>query len=222
MGLINMLLKCIGTKLWLRTTLFSSVFFSTTMLQAAPQQILVTDQQGQPLADAVVELLDPANKAYRSKPAEVAQQDLTFRPFVSAVQAGTPVDFPNQDKTRHHVYSFSPAKVFELKLYADKPEAPVLFDTPGVVALGCNIHDYMQAYVYVGESPFLAVTDDKGVATFDEVPAGGYQLKLWHPWQDQEVAPQAVTLPFATGEFKIAVTRQEKPSRPKKGFGNNY
>jgi plastocyanin len=217
-----MWLKMIGANVGLKAIVLSMVFCNAMMLQAAPQQILVTDQQGQPLADAVVELLDPANKAYRPKPAEVAQQDLTFRPFVSAVQAGTPVDFPNQDKTRHHVYSFSPAKVFELKLYADKPEAPVVFDTPGVVALGCNIHDYMQAFVYVGESPFLAVTDDKGIATFDQVPAGGYQLKLWHPWQDQEVASQAVTLPLTSGEYKIAVTRQEKPSRPKKGFGNNY
>lgn len=201
---------------------FSATLFFMASAQAAPQQIQILDQQGQPLADAVVELLDPANKAYRSKHAEVAQQDLTFRPFVSAVQAGTPVDFPNQDKTRHHVYSFSPAKVFELKLYADKPEAPVLFDTPGIVALGCNIHDYMQAYVYVGESPFLAVTDEQGIATINEIPAGAYQLKLWHPWQDQDVAPQAVTLPFTANTFKIAVTRQEKPTRPKKGFGNNY
>ena len=190
--------------------------------QAAAVQVLVTDQQGKPLSDAVVELYDPASTAKTSGIAEVAQQDLTFRPFVSAVQVGSKVDFPNQDKTRHHVYSFSPAKVFELKLYADKPEAPVLFDTPGIVALGCNIHDYMQAYVYVGESPFLAVTDEQGIATFDQLPAGAYQLKLWHPWQDADGVPQAVTLPLAPAEFKIAVTRQEKPKRPKKGFGNNY
>lgn len=212
-----MLLKYICTGL-----LCSATLSIATLVQAAPQQIRITDQQGQPLADAVVELLDPANKAFRSKAAEVAQQDLTFRPFVSAVQAGTPVDFPNQDKTRHHVYSFSPAKVFELKLYADKPEAPVLFDTPGIIALGCNIHDYMQAYVYVGESPFLAVTNEQGIATFDELPAAGYQLKLWHPWQDADVPPQTVTLPLTSADFKITVTRQEKPKRPKKGFGNNY
>lgn len=212
-----MLLKLLSCGL-----LFSATLLAGMPLQAAPLQIRITDQQGQPLADAVVELLDPANKAFRSKPAEVAQQDLTFRPFVSAVQAGTPVEFPNQDKTRHHVYSFSPAKVFELKLYADKPEAPVLFDTPGIVALGCNIHDYMQAYVYVGESPFLAVTNEQGIAEFADVPAAGYQLKLWHPWQDADVAPQAVTLPLAKADFSITVTRQEKPKRPKKGFGNNY
>lgn len=217
-----MLLNYICSRAGLSAMLVCMLFLSAPMVKAAPQQVLITDQQGQPLADAVVELLDPANKAYRNKPAEVAQQDLTFRPFVSAVQAGTPVDFPNQDKTRHHVYSFSPAKVFELKLYADKPEAPVLFDTPGVVALGCNIHDYMQAYVYVGESPFLAVTNEQGVATFDAMPAGAYQLKLWHPWQDQDVSAQSVTLPLNPAEFKITVTRQEKPTRPKKGFGNNY
>lgn len=217
-----MLLNFLCSRGGLSAMLVCMLFLSAPMVKAAPQQVLITDQQGQPLADAVVELLDPANKAYRNKPAEVAQQDLTFRPFVSAVQAGTPVDFPNQDKTRHHVYSFSPAKVFELKLYADKPEAPVLFDTPGVVALGCNIHDYMQAYVYVGESPFLAVTNDQGIATFDAMPAGAYQLKLWHPWQDQDVSAQSVTLPLNSAEFKITVTRQEKPTRPKKGFGNNY
>ncbi len=198
------------------------LLFSATLLHAAPLQILITDQQGQPLADAVVELFDPANKGYRKSSAEVAQQDLTFRPFVSAVQAGTAVDFPNQDKTRHHVYSFSPAKVFELKLYANKPEAPVLFDIPGIVALGCNIHDYMQAYVYVGEGPFLAVTNEQGVAEVPQPPNGGYQLKLWHPWQDQDVPAQQVTLPLVVTTYKISVTRQEKPSRPKKGFGNNY
>jgi plastocyanin len=198
------------------------LMLSATLSQAAPLQIRITDQQGQPLADAVVELLDPANKAYRSSKAEVAQQDLTFRPFVSAVQAGTAVDFPNQDKTRHHVYSFSPAKVFELKLYADKPEAPVLFDTPGIVALGCNIHDYMQAYVYVGQSPFLAVTDEQGIASFNDLPSASYQLKLWHPWQDQDVVSQTFTVPSTTTDYQIAVTRQEKPKRPKKGFGNNY
>jgi len=210
-----MLLKLLSYGLLVSTALIQ-------MVQAEPQQIRIVDQLGQPLADAVVEFLDPANKAFGEKTAEVAQQDLTFRPFVSAVQAGTAVDFPNQDKTRHHVYSFSPAKVFELKLYADKPEAPVIFDTPGIVALGCNIHDYMQAYVYVGESQYLAVTDEQGIATFSSLPASGYQLKLWHPWQDADVAPRNVTVPLNQTEFSIAVTRQEKPKRPKKGFGNNY
>lgn len=202
--------------------LCAGLMLSATMLQAAPQQFVLVDQQGQPLADAVVELLDPNNKPQLQQTAKVAQQDLIFRPFVSAVQIGTAVDFPNLDKTRHHVYSFSPAKVFELKLYADKPEAPVLFDTLGIVALGCNIHDYMQAYIYVGESPFLAVTDEQGKVSFADMPPGRYQLKLWHPWQQQEVPVQQVTLPLGETTFTIQVTRQQKPGRPKKGFGTQY
>lgn len=190
--------------------------------QAAAVQVLVTDQQGKPLSDAVVELYDPASTAKTSGIAEVAQQDLTFRPFVSAVQVGSKVDFPNQDKTRHHVYSFSPAKSFELKLYAGKPEEPLLFDKAGVVALGCNIHDYMQAYIYVGESAYLAVSGEDGIARFTDVPDASYQLKLWHPWQDAEVAAQQVQVPFTALSLKLAVSRQEKPTRPKKGFGNNY
>ncbi|MBY0416844.1 MAG: methylamine utilization protein, partial [Pararheinheimera sp.] len=138
----------------------------------AEVQVSVTDLQGQPLEDAVVELVDPANKTFSQKKAEVKQQDLTFIPFVSAYQTGTAVDFPNMDKTRHHVYSFSPAKVFELKLYANKPEAPVVFDQAGIIALGCNIHDYMQAYIYIGDSPFLQVTDNKGQVSFKDIPDG--------------------------------------------------
>ncbi len=209
-------------------TAFSTLFFSLAAVvvsadaEAAPVQVLLTDQQGKPLADAVVELYNPQSSAKSEGVAEVAQQDLTFRPFVSAVQVGSKVDFPNQDKTRHHVYSFSPAKNFELKLYAGKPEEPLLFDKVGIVALGCNIHDYMQAYIYVGESAYLAVSGEDGIARFSEVPDGAYQLKLWHPWQDAEVAAKQVQVPFAALSLPLAVTRQQKPGRPKKGFGNNY
>lgn len=207
----------------LPTMFFSlAAVFASPYAQAVPVQVLVTDQQGKPLADAVVELYDPQHTAKASGVAEVAQQDLTFRPFVSAVQVGSLVDFPNQDKTRHHVYSFSAAKSFELKLYAGKPEQPLLFDKTGVVALGCNIHDYMQAYIYVGESAYLAVSGEDGIARFNQVPEATYQLKLWHPWQDAEVAAQQVQVPFAALSLQLAVTRQPKPSRPKKGFGNNY
>jgi plastocyanin len=195
--------------------------FSTVAL--AVVQITVTDQQGQPLEDAVVELLDPANQQFSQKKAEVKQQDLTFIPFVSAYQTGTAVDFPNMDKTRHHVYSFSPAKVFELKLYANKPEAPVLFDQAGIVALGCNIHDYMQAYIYIGDSPFLQVTDGTGLVNFNDIPDGTYQLKLWHPWQNADWVTQQVQIKQGqVMSYQLAITAQEKPKKPKKGFGASY
>lgn len=186
-------------------------------------QITIQDQQGLPLEDAVVELLDPANIKFVQKKAEVKQQDLTFIPFVSAYQTGTAVDFPNMDKTRHHVYSFSSAKVFELKLYANKPEAPVVFDQAGVIALGCNIHDYMQAYIYIGDSQFLQVADSKGLVSFTDVPDGSYQLKLWHPWQNADWVVQQVEVKNGQAlSYQLAITAQEKPAKPKKGFGASY
>lgn len=186
-------------------------------------EIKIQAQDGLPLEDAVVELVSASPQTERLTTLSVAQKDLTFVPFVTAVQKGSAIEFPNQDKTRHHVYSFSPAKVFELKLYAGKPEAPVRFEKSGIVALGCNIHDYMQAYVYVGDSPFLAVTNSQGVANLLDIPDGQYQVKLWHPWQQSDPEIGQVSIPLS-GEvvFKIDVLRQQKPTKPKKGFGNSY
>lgn len=202
--------------------LLLSCSLSSAWALAADIQVRILDQQGVVLADAVAELqmAEPQQGVLK---AEVAQQDLTFVPFVSAVQKGTAIDFPNMDKTRHHVYSFSPAKVFELKLYAGKPEAPIVFEKSGIVALGCNIHDYMQAFIYVGDSPFLAVSSDQGLATLKGVPAGTYQLKVWHPWQVTDLnTVSTVVSGDAVIEIKLPVTRQEKPQKPKKGFGNSY
>lgn len=196
--------------------------WGVTAVTAEPVKVQVLDQQGGALSDAVVEFLLP-DPPVISRPTEVAQKELTFVPFVTAVQKGTLIEFPNQDKTRHHVYSFSPAKVFELKLYAGKPEAPVLFEKTGIVALGCNIHDYMQAYVYVGDSPYLAVSDESGTALVSAAPPGTYQLKVWHPWQQAEQNLLTVQLPAtATLSVTLPVNRQQKPQKPKRGFGNSY
>lgn len=198
-------------------------FFFLLSPALAAVQIVVSDQNGNPLEDAVVELINPSSLQFVQKKTEVKQQDLSFIPFVSAFQKGSSVDFPNMDKTRHHVYSFSAAKVFELKLYANKPEAPVLFDQTGIIALGCNIHDYMQAYIYIGDSQLLQVTDLKGQVQFPQLADGDYQLKLWHPWQNTDWVPQQIQI--KNGQvlsFQLAITAQEKPKKPKKGFGASY
>ena len=145
--------------------------------------VTVTDAAGKPLADAVA-LLDPAAGRVPVKPmadVEISQAKRTFTPRVTLVTTGTRVTFPNFDTVRHHVYSFSPIKTFELKLYAGVPNAPVTFDKPGFAVLGCNIHDTMAAWVVVADTPWSARTAADGLARVENVPAGAYRLRVWHP-----------------------------------------
>ena len=157
---------------------------------AAPLVVTVTDADGKPAEGAVVtvNVAGAAAKAPAGSAAEVAQQGRQFVPQVTVVQVGTAVSFPNLDTVRHHVYSFSPAKTFELKLYAGKPEAPVVFDKPGTVVLGCNIHDRMAAWVVVVDTPHFARTDAAGVARL-ELPDGEHRLRAWEPRQDEPFTP---------------------------------
>jgi len=147
-------------------------------------RVRVADEQSRPVADAVVVAVstDPAVAANARPRAESLDQiDKEFVPKVKPVFVGSTVAFPNRDNVRHHVYSFSPAKRFELPLYAGMPAQPVLFDKPGVVVLGCNIHDWMIGYIYVSESPFFAKTDAYGRATIDDLPARTFVVRVWHP-----------------------------------------
>ena len=151
-------------------------------LWAGDIAVTVNDEAGKPLTDAVVYLDSSAAKALLKAQggAEIAQQDRKFIPAVTVVTVGSSITFPNRDTVRHHVYSFSPAKTFDLKLYSGTPSSPVLFDKPGVVNLGCNIHDQMQAWVVVVETPFYGKSE-RGAVTLHAVPAGSYRLKVWHP-----------------------------------------
>ncbi len=155
-------------------------------------QLTVTDTAGKPIADAVV-FLDSAQARVAVKPqvgVEVEQVNKQFAPRVSVVAVGTSLAFPNRDAVRHHVYSFSPAKTFDLKLYAGTPANPVLFDKPGIVVLGCNIHDQMLAWVVVVETPYFGKTNAAGQITLPGVPPGNYALKAWHPGLPTGAQPQ--------------------------------
>ncbi|HRP65109.1 MAG TPA: methylamine utilization protein [Thauera sp.] len=135
-----------------------------------------------PLEHAAVALKPQAGGApARSREVDIVQQEKRFLPLMTAVRTGTAVRFPNLDTVRHHVYSFSPAKSFELKLYIGTPAAPVVFDTPGVVVMGCNIHDTMVGYVVVSDAPWVGVSDGQGSVRFEGIPAGEYELEYWHP-----------------------------------------
>src|SRR5437868_10756761 len=111
---------------------------------------------------------------------EISQVKRQFTPQISVVTAGTTVAFPNLDSVRHHVYSFSPIKQFELKLYSGVPSKPVVFDKPGVAVIGCNIHDRMVAWVVVVDTPLYAMSEASGKARIASVPPGLYQLRVWH------------------------------------------
>ena len=140
----------------------------------------VLDTAGTPIENAVV-YAEPENKVPTVKAtAVIDQRGKQFNPLVSVVQTGTDISFPNLDSVRHHVYSFSPAKTFELKLYSGVPTAPVKFDKAGTVVLGCNIHDFMVAFIQVVDTPYFAKTNKTGKVVLHDLPNGNYTLKAWH------------------------------------------
>jgi plastocyanin len=121
--------------------------------------------------------LAPAAGSY-----QIAQRDLQFSPFVLVVPVGADVSFPNFDNVRHHVYSFAPVRRFELRLYAREQARSVHFDRPGIVPLGCNIHDNMIAFIDVVDTAFAARTDASGQARFSAIPGGQVLVRIWHPY----------------------------------------
>ena len=169
---------------------------------AGALNISFTDATGAPLADAVA-LLEPANGKAAVKPmpdAEISQAKRQFAPRVTLITTGTRVSFPNFDTVRHHVYSFSTIKTFELKLYTGVPGVPVVFDKPGVAILGCNIHDTMAAWVVVADTPWAARSAAGGQARIEAVPPGNYKLRLWHPGLPPNVEPPPVALTIGTAD----------------------
>jgi plastocyanin len=187
---------------------------------AAAVETQVRDAEGKPVADVVVWAM-PAVGAVESrgnKTVAIAQIDREFVPYVTVLQTGTAASFPNRDPILHHVYSFSAAKSFEIKLYSGKSPSQILFDRPGLVTLGCNIHDWMVGYVMVVSTPYFGKTDASGSVRLHDLPSGNYQLHLWHPQQRASASPSAITLdasvmPILTFNLEI-VPRKAKYKPP--------
>jgi plastocyanin len=157
-----------------------------TAVSAATLEVAVVDQHGQPVTDAVVTAVpatpDGAGVAPRAPGTKtIDQKNLTFLPYVQIFRPEDSVVFRNSDTTRHHVYSFSSVRAFEFVLAPGETSAPQRLDQSGVVAVGCNIHDSMVAYLYVSSAPWAQLSDAQGHAKLRDLPAGRYEIRVWQP-----------------------------------------
>jgi plastocyanin len=154
-------------------------------VEAADLSVMIIGRDGRGVDEVVVTAV-PAAVTTGSSPAlrsaVMDQKNLAFLPRVLVVAVGTSVQFPNNDSVSHQVYSFSAAKRFQLPLYKGQPHAPITFDRPGIVVLGCNIHDAMVGYIYVTDAPYFGTTEAGGSVLFKGLPAGDYQVAIWSPF----------------------------------------
>ncbi len=148
-------------------------------------ELTVSDRDGRPLAGVVLYLPDVRTPATQP-PAVVDQRDEAFLPGVSVVTAGSDVQFTNSDRTSHHVYSFSRPNAFALPLYKGDARLSARFLNPGVVVLGCNIHDSMLGYIVVVESTRSGTTGPDGRLKLADVPAGRHVVRAWAPGLDRD------------------------------------
>ena len=190
------------------------------MAYAAQLRAIVYGADGKPLPNVVVVATPEDGQLPPAKPTvEVVDQiDKEFVPYVKPVRTGSLVQFPNKDNIRHHVYSFSAPRKFELPLYKGTPAQPVRFDKPGVVKLGCNIHDWMLGYVYVTDSPYFGKTNADGRVELDQLPPGRYLAHVWHPRMEgsEDATVKAAELKdssVAALEWRLKLKPEFRPRR---------
>ena len=167
--------------LWLVSCVGSAV--------AAELEVRVVDGKGQPVSDAVVTVVvhgaasQPQREMTDAAPARhvIDQKGLVFTPYVEVFRPGDEVTYRNSDRTRHHVYSFSPIKAFEFVLAPGAVSTPMKLERSGVIAVGCNIHDGMINYLYVTDAPVAARTDSRGRVVFEGLGEGRYNVRVWQP-----------------------------------------
>jgi plastocyanin len=177
--------------------------------------VTVVGATGAPVDGAVV-IAEPARAAARPRSPSKAvmdQRNLQYVPEVLIVQTGAEVEFPNSDNVRHQVYSFSAAKTFQLSLYSGHQHAAVVFDRPGLVALGCNIHDSMVGYIYVTDSPWYGRTAADGTVQLRDLAPGDYTVRVWHPRLNESGPQLQRPLHVEEGAADRAEFRLQRPLR---------
>jgi len=190
---------------------------------AGTLEVKVSDERGEPLSRVAVYATPvagtPTKRAnVQKRTASMDQQHNEFVPHVLVISAGTEVHFPNSDIVSHHVYSFSQAKTFELALYKGNTHPPLVFDEPGVVVLGCNIHDSMLGYIVVVPTEHYAMSDERGVVQLEGVPAGDYTVDAWTPRARPMGLPaaQRVTVTDGVAKMDVRITGRLAPEQDRK------
>lgn len=159
------------------------VGISGVAVAASSLQVTVLGKKNTPIENVVVSVIPNGDQAIDMpiRTYEMSQKDKTFTPHILTIPTGSNVIFPNMDNITHHVYSFSPTKRFDLKLFKLKSPDPITFEKPGIVVVGCNIHDWMLGYIKITNTPFFSNTDSSGIASFPELPPGDYDIEIWNP-----------------------------------------
>ena len=192
-----------------------AVLGAGNVVPAATLVIHVLSADGHVLPGAVVTArpLDAPARHAAPQRAVMDQVNRAFEPDLLVIPVGSTIEFPNSDSVSHQIYSFSPAKRFQLPLYRGKPYPPVPFEQAGVITLGCNIHDEMLAYVLVTDAPYFGRTDAGG-AWAAEVTRGQYRVVIWHPRLRDEGSDLERVLTVNEGDRAELTLRLVKPLQP--------
>ena len=213
-----------------RLILLPAILFSTCAPSIALDvTVYLHDKKNLSLDGTIVELVGADSSAQPGADHIIDQIDIAFKPLLSVLSKGTSIILTNNDSFKHHVYSFSKGNQFDIPLYTDVPKQDVVLQNTGIVKLGCNIHDWMIAYIYVNESKFLKEVSSSPVV-FDGVSAGTYEVRVWNPRFRNTKRILKKTLTVVDGknnEVKFDLTLQKTIRMPKKPAtanqtGNSY
>lgn len=187
-----------------------SIFLVMSWLSNANSiKVSVVDDKQNPIEFAVIYIKETLPKVSDNS-VVIDQVDKEFIPYVTVVQRGSAINFPNNDEIRHQVYSFSKSKQFELPLYSGNPSSPVVFDKNGAVAMACNIHDWMKAYIYVVDTNKFTISDKAGQAVLTNLAKGQYEVVVWHPKAKESDQLNVQQIDIGDVEQKLVFTVTQK------------
>ena len=186
---------------------------------AAELNVSIVDKKNVSPAGTIVELVGVHLSTAFASRATVNQDNGEFEPMVTVIPQGSAIEFHNYDSYNHHVYSVSRGNQFDLPLYRGKPPRDIVVEQSGVVKLGCNIHDWMLAYVYVNNSELIVTTDELGLVTFTDLPAGDYEIRVWNPRLRNNKKALSKRISIAADQVlsaEISVSLRKTIRKPKK------